>query len=530
MTRRNRDYRPVAGLVRSEQPWTYSDVFGSTIRCSPLTYKMETPWTAEARGLARHEMAHVAWSPLKHRRSRDKLIEKWAHTCEDARVNMLSSQAGLPVSLPLSIDLECLRQAYLSGPEDVSARVVRLACSLARSYSTYNEDVDGSVVAIRETLGSRDEGIVAHVLDELARSRGMPRDRVWSVVKRCAVWLAEYERWLHREAEKSAALSPGSIVSDEKIAASPAALDGADAPEKKPDSGFGVPLPRLYVVSDHAWHEPSTMSDLTARVRDMCDAVEHARTEAPRPRDIVPGTVYVAPATAGRVAVTATGTRKPSGVRFVSLPIERAPGIAGRMAMHYASLTQRVRGRGLHRVAVEGVLPTEWHRYASDGRVFRGPGGKARGTLLVDVSGSMSFTAIDLQRILVRNANRTVALYGASNGQGGTVSVVACGGRSVHPSRMLDAPGIGSGNVVDLSALRWLARQHQPLRWISDGVVTGVHDRANSETDAACRQVLRDSTIQRVPSLADLKWSRDSRPSLDVGMAKGSLRTGRVSP
>lgn len=510
--KRNKDYRPVAGLIRSERPWIYQDTHETLSRCAPRAYLMASPWTAEARGLARHEMAHVAWSPLKRRKEKDRLVEKWALVCEDARVNMLSRLAGLSVALPLRIDVEAFRRAFTvissedyssraSPARHITARLTRLELSLARSGTVYNENAN-QVLLARDALGARDSGILDHVRKRLVATYGATRTKGWRASLECGRWLAEYERWLRR-AESPEEKEKG--VAEREL--SDAWLERA--PEASKDKYKGKREPQPYLLD-------RSSSDIQAALERFREHVETLDRELERTTSAMARTEPAPPII----------TVKPSGLRHhAPQPMaDIQSGLAGRMSIHYAHLTERVRGRGHNRVAVEGTLPTAWHRYATDGRIFRGPGGRARGTLLVDVSGSMSFSQADLALILRRNVNRTVAVYGAATHDAGTLSVIATCGRSVRPDRIMQAPGIGSGNVVDVPALRWLARQHQPLRWLSDGMVTGVRDCNTTEVSTACREILRASTIKRVPLLSDLSWSRDSRPSLDV-----SRRGGRVS-
>lgn len=56
----------------------------------------------------------------------------------------------------------------------------------------------------------------------------------------------------------------------------------------------------------------------------------------------------------------------------------------------------------------------------------------------------------------------------------------------------------GGGNVVDLPALEWLARQHAPRIWVSDGRVTGVHDTPCPELWRRCKRVVDRARITRV--------------------------------
>ena len=57
--------------------------------------------------------------------------------------------------------------------------------------------------------------------------------------------------------------------------------------------------------------------------------------------------------------------------------------------------------------------------------------------------------------------------------------------------------GLG-GNVVDLPALRWLAKQPGPRVWVSDGAVTGSGDLPNDEITKACRELCMTAGIKQV--------------------------------
>src|SRR5947209_8372180 len=85
-----------------------------------------------------------------------------------------------------------------------------------------------------------------------------------------------------------------------------------------------------------------------------------------------------------------------------------------------------------------------------DGR--RAPGG----SVLIDASGSMGLDVGDIWEIVELVAGATVAAY-AGDGREGTLRILARGGRGVCQGDC--AADLGSGNIIDGPALRWLARQ-----------------------------------------------------------------------
>jgi hypothetical protein len=112
----------------------------------------------------------------------------------------------------------------------------------------------------------------------------------------------------------------------------------------------------------------------------------------------------------------------------------------------------------------------------------------------------MSLEAESLDRLLLATPPGTrVAIYSGSEDRG-TLRIVAEGTRRAA-SEHLKTPG--RGNIVDLPALEWLARQPQPRVWVTDGGVTGVGDRPSKALGARCRALCHRARIERVAKLAD---------------------------
>ena len=154
--------------------------------------------------------------------------------------------------------------------------------------------------------------------------------------------------------------------------------------------------------------------------------------------------------------------------------------------------------------AMEGTQIVRPDRLALDRAIFQrtGPGGG--GTILVDTSGSMSLSAENVED-LVRSAGgaAVVAIY-SGRGDEGELRIIA---RADHRVEKEFFEPFGSGNVVDLPALEWLAKQPRPRLWVSDEIVTGVSDEGCEEILEACRAVVRRGDIERVETPADaIAW------------------------
>lgn len=158
----------------------------------------------------------------------------------------------------------------------------------------------------------------------------------------------------------------------------------------------------------------------------------------------------------------------------------------------------------------EGPIPTRFDRWSIDKRVFRVKKRAKGAAVLVDVSGSMSWSEADLSRVLDEVPAATVAIY-SGNGPSGKLVIVARKGRRakwsvVKPHKM-------GGNVVDGPALEWLASQPETVKvWMSDGGITGPNDRHGNE--AHMRRMERD--VKRHMRRGGIMRVRDADSVMEV--------------
>ena len=204
------------------------------------------------------------------------------------------------------------------------------------------------------------------------------------------------------------------------------------------------------------------------------------------------------------------GRGEPGGVLDLDALLARrgdgevAPGLAvqaGRLRIVQAKLSIPLRpgrgGRGW-RAAREGSVVRYLARWPVDRAVFRRRARRQGATLLVDTSGSMALEAADLDRLLLATPHGTrVAIYSGS-GAAGELRIVADGGRRAAAAQLAR---FGRGNVVDLPALEWLAKQPLPRLWVSDGAVTGVGDRGSEALKQRCKALCRRARVRRVAKL-----------------------------
>jgi hypothetical protein len=163
-------------------------------------------------------------------------------------------------------------------------------------------------------------------------------------------------------------------------------------------------------------------------------------------------------------------------------------------------LPHKAARRGLRRAwrpATEGSRLGRIHRFYLDRAVFRRPVRRWGGSVLIDTSGSMRLDSDDIDAILAASHGvALVAIYSGIDEQG-ELRVVARDGRRAASEKLVP---FGGGNIVDLPALEWLARQPRPRIWVSDGGVTGIGDRGSPELRARCDDAADAGRIRRVPT------------------------------
>ena len=172
----------------------------------------------------------------------------------------------------------------------------------------------------------------------------------------------------------------------------------------------------------------------------------------------------------------------------------------GHMRVARPPLTQRQpsvlrAGVSRSRCGTEGTRISRPDRLAIDRAIFGRTAAGGGGTVLVDTSGSMSISPEEVEEIVrAAGGSAVVAIYSGS-GDAGELRIVARGDRRVASDQF---DSFGSGNVVDLPALEWLAKQPAPRLWLSDGCVTGVGDQGCDQLLERCKTVVERGHIQRV--------------------------------
>jgi hypothetical protein len=206
----------------------------------------------------------------------------------------------------------------------------------------------------------------------------------------------------------------------------------------------------------------------------------------------------------------------------------------------------------------EGPYPKFFNRWFSDKQLFERKGRRLGGTLLIDISGSMSWSHAQTLALIESTPAMTIAVYSSDgadqslrtgtaatkmhrafmdahgrpmtnreitayereHGMGfGRMTIIAQHGKLVpaeyqlHSSRIDDLhAGHGGGNEVDGPALSWLAKQAFPRVWFSDGQVTGTGEVASRQLFTDSRRLQRLGNIVRTTNADAVKMIFSGRP------------------
>jgi hypothetical protein len=197
----------------------------------------------------------------------------------------------------------------------------------------------------------------------------------------------------------------------------------------------------------------------------------------------------------GNVPLQALKGRRTGG-RWGEMEIQTLP---QSMRRSISPIAQR---RIFHNEGSRLVAP---YRLPVDGRVFCQKKRQVGGTVLIDVSGSMSLSLQDLKKIVAVAPAATIAVY-SGRGKSGTLTIIGERGRLVD-DRGLQEACQSSGNIIDGPSLRWLSLQESPRIWVSDGLVTGEDDHHTIDLAVDAQRICSQAQIRRVgkaEAVADL--------------------------
>ena len=166
-----------------------------------------------------------------------------------------------------------------------------------------------------------------------------------------------------------------------------------------------------------------------------------------------------------------------------------------------------------------GCVPQAMHRLLIDGKVFNDHAQRGgRPTILVDLSGSMSLSAKQVEDVARAHPYATIATYSGGSNVGVLRIIVDRG--NVAKACYFGSP-CGGQNTVDGPALRWLSQQAAPRIWVSDGGIFGAGNRGGRGSADTINADVRDTL--RTASIKQLCDPDSVTPYLKECSAKGKV-------
>tara|TARA_B100000029_G_scaffold401515_2_gene400688 strand:+ start:649 stop:2160 length:1512 start_codon:yes stop_codon:yes gene_type:complete len=173
------------------------------------------------------------------------------------------------------------------------------------------------------------------------------------------------------------------------------------------------------------------------------------------------------------------------------------------------NLQGKIKGGREYRPMDYGVNPKYMNRWCIDKKVFKQRQRVYGGTILIDASGSMSFTGDDILQIMQMLPAVKIAMYNSSNNKEhysydtGSLRIIGDKGKRVKQD-YLDKWS-GGGNLVDGPALRWLSKQAPKRIWVSDMYVFGKDNTSSANLLKECKQIMNQSGIVRLANIEQVK-------------------------
>ena len=176
------------------------------------------------------------------------------------------------------------------------------------------------------------------------------------------------------------------------------------------------------------------------------------------------------------------------------------------------NLQGRIKGGREYRPMDFGVTPKYMNRWCVDKKVFQQKQRVYGGTILIDASGSMSFSGDDILEIMQMLPAVKIAMYNSTYeddkgrgmyGQTGSLRIIGDNGKRVT-TEYLDRYS-GGGNLVDGPALKWLSQQKPKRIWVSDMYVFGKDNTSTGNLLQECHQIMKQSGITRLADIDEVK-------------------------
>ena len=436
---------------------------------------MAIPLTLTGVEVSRHEMGHAKWSPVIKPVLRDKVAKNCMEAVEEARVNLGLRHLGLPFAIVDPFDkmgLEAHECDLLDGK--YARAVVRMVVVMG---TTLEERIVENTVLHARNGDERAEWvleIVDAVKQKMERARGRKTVPTFMQGRRVADWL---EKQLRRKAK------PGDDMEGQMRSTTLCFAGVCSGKIRKKDT----------TVLEMHYRGPGP----TGKYGGFGDWVPKKwQFFSPNRNDVVPGIMHI--------------HRPPLVIKIANPELER---------------------QTKARSAEEGTEFRYIERFVSDQRVFKRRARKRKGggTVLLDISSTMSLTNPEVMRIVAGAPDATkVATYCGLAGGTGRLSIVVDKGKRATNKEITNR--YGNGNVIDVHALDWLSYQPEPRVWFTDGGVTGKGHCTDENYRDVCQTIVQENGIIQCRSIkkvcAALKREMEDEAGVFRPRDSGSDRKG----
>lgn len=409
----------VKGMKHGEGP--HADMSG---------LELVVPLTCEqmALNIRAHEQGHIAFSPVKKGTAASN---DYLNMAEDARVNTLLTQRGVDLSAGMTDPIDIMTLvANLVKKRDRASVVQSMICTISTG------DHKPFIKALKESgLDSLNQEICNTVFAGAKHLLDTNDLKSYRTTEKVAAYVEKYVKALEEQ--------------DKRMNETNQAMEDAKEAKRR--------------EKEREKRKESVSSEEKERTDAKWEKARMERKSAERDAMQTVGTA--------RRGFSHRGTR--SLDRWGHMVMDEPP--------RSESFPTRIIGRK-HRPYAEGAIIRYPHRYAIDMSVFKMERTYPSGSVLIDGSGSMSFSGEDIESIVKCAPAAIIGVYSAGAikiNREGTLRILVKNQRRVVGDKMTMSSihtEMGGSNVCDGPALDWLGQQPFPRIWVSDGEITGMSE------------------------------------------------------
>lgn len=481
-------HRPYPEIVTRDEDWEVFEEY-STPKTNNLHKKMYVPMDAEcslcgvnhSRMIRRHELGHAKWSPKTIGQLPPNVVEKAVELLEEVRINHLLEMNNVGISAPVKcteiLEMTMREYVYTASLKEI------MELSLASLWFDWKE---GNYYRYFNRSFLSDEWFaidkaVTNAVSEGKLSRQREQDIRWTMEKAMDFGRqlitrgnsGNFQYMVSFNKVKKVAVNLSLFLNEFSDRPNPEdVLRGKDNPIKTDEDGNPLELGEMGWEEKAEEMAPQNIQELEARnKREIFDNINNSRE----------GLMNYNPNYIPYSGWADMQIIKPS------LDV---------------NLNGRIKNGRDYKPKEFGTNPKFIHRYTMDKKIFKQKQNVYGGTVLIDASGSMSFSGKDILEIMEQVPAVTIAMYNGSSSEG-WLRIIAKNGRRVTEEYLQKHSGHGNG--VDGLALKWLGTMPSKRLWVSDMMVFGRHYSNSHQLFKECVDTMNRYKITRVANIEEVK-------------------------